>query len=81
MHNPSMYEIVYEKRFGTTTSIPMSECRAARAAVKAMPLKERLLLARSSQLGAQLFPLACGAQFRSIAEISFAYAIARYRRF
>lgn len=69
MHHPSMYELLSEKRFETSASIPMSECKAMRAAVKAMPLKERLAIANRSQLGARLFPLACGSQFRSIAGV------------
>lgn len=69
MHNPSMYELLYEKRFGAATSISMLEFKAMREAVKAMPLRERLALANSLQLGSQLFPLACGAQFYPIAGI------------
>ena len=68
-HNPSMYKLLSEKRFGTATSIPMLEYKAMRAAVKAMSLKERLALANGLQLGPQLFPLACGAQFHPIAGI------------
>lgn len=69
MHNPSMYELSSEKRLSAETSISMLEVRAMREAVKAMSLTERLSLANSSQLGSQLFPLACGAQFRQIAGI------------
>ena len=68
-HNPSIYELLYERRFGTATSVPMSEYKAMREAAKVMSLKERLSLANSSQLGLQLFPLACGSQFRSIAGV------------
>lgn len=69
MHNSSMYKLLSEKRFETATSIPMLEYEAMRKAVKAMSLEERLSLANSLQLGPQLFPLACGAQFRLIAGI------------
>ena len=69
MHNPSMYELLYEKSFGTATSIPMSNYKVMRETAKAMPLEERLSIANSSQIGSQLFPLACGAQFSSIAGV------------
>ncbi len=69
MHNPSMYQLLRQKHFGAATSISMLEVKAMREAVKAMSLRERLALANSSQLGCQLFPLACGAQFHPIAGI------------
>lgn len=69
MHNPSMYEIMREKCFGTADSIPMPEYRAMRQAVKSIPLRERRLLAQRSKIGSQLFPLECDAQFHSIAGI------------
>ena len=69
MHNPSMYQLLSEERFGAAPSISMLEVKAMREAVKAMSLKERQSLASSSQLGSKLFPLACGAQFRPIAGI------------
>lgn len=63
MHNPSMYEVMLEKRFGAWTSIPMPEYKAMRQDVKAMSFVQRLELARSSEIGRKLFPLECGARF------------------
>ncbi|MDX2212599.1 MAG: GIY-YIG nuclease family protein [Oculatellaceae cyanobacterium bins.114] len=69
MHNPSMYEVVTENRFGTQTSIPMPEYDAMRQAVKAMSFKERLELARNSQIGWSRFPLECGASFQTVSGV------------
>ncbi len=69
MHNPSLYEVMAEKRFGAWTSIPRTEYEAMRQEVRAMSFTDRLDLARSSALGQQLFPLECGAQFRTVSGV------------
>jgi len=69
MHNPSMYEVMAEKRFGAWTSIPMPEYEAMRQEVRAMSFTERLELARSSGIGQKLFPLECGAQFFTVSGV------------
>lgn len=69
MHNPSMYEVMAEKRFGAWTELPMSTYDAMRQDVKAMPFTQRLELARSSEIGQRLFPLECGAQFRMVSGV------------
>ncbi|GBO55468.1 hypothetical protein APA_3619 [Pseudanabaena sp. lw0831] len=69
MHNPSMYEVMIERRFGSFTSIPMPEYESMRQDVRSMSFKERLQLARSSEIGQKLFPLECGAQFRNISGV------------
>jgi hypothetical protein len=69
MHNPSMYSVMEEKRFGAWTSIPMPEYEAMRQEVRAMSFTERLELARSSEIGQKLFPLECGAQFHTVSGV------------
>ena len=69
MHHPSMYQVMIDKRFGTQASIPMPEYEAMRLQVRAMSFTERLELARSSEIGQQLFPLECGAHFTTIHEV------------
>jgi hypothetical protein len=69
MHNPSMYEVMGEKRFGAWTSIPMPEYEAMRQEVRVMTFRERLELARDSEIGQKLFPLECGAQFRTVSGV------------
>jgi hypothetical protein len=69
MHNPSMYEVMAEKRFGAWTSIPMPEYEAMRQEVKAMSFVERLEMARDSEIGRKLFPLECDAQFRTVSGV------------
>ena len=69
MHNPSMYEVMVERRFGVQRSIPMAEYKAMRQQVKAMSFTERLALARSSAVGRRLFPLECGAHFAAIHQV------------
>lgn len=69
MHNPSMYEVMREKRFGTQSSIPSTEYNDMRQQVKAMSFTERLELARSSEVGQRLFPLECGAHFTTIHQV------------
>ncbi|MBD2077360.1 GIY-YIG nuclease family protein [Phormidium sp. FACHB-592] len=69
MHNPSMYEVMVEKRFSTRTSIPAPEYESMRQEVKAMSFRERLELARSSEIGQKLFPLECAAQFRTVSGV------------
>jgi len=69
MHNPSMYSVMIEKRFGDMTSIPFNEYEEIRQAVKAMSFTERLELARNSKIGWELFPLECGAQLRVVSGV------------
>lgn len=69
MHNPSLYEVMAEKRFGDWTSIPMPEYEAMRQQVRAMSFTERLELARSSETGRKLFPLECGARFHTVSGV------------
>ena len=69
MHNPSMYEVMKEQRFGSRRSIPMDEYDDLRPQVKAMSFTERLELAQRSKIGQQLFPLECGAHFISIHQV------------
>jgi hypothetical protein len=69
MHNPSMYQVMEEKRFGGWTSIPMSEYEAMRQEVRAMPFAERLEMARNSEIGQKLFPLECGARFCTVSGV------------
>jgi hypothetical protein len=69
MHNPSMYEVMIEKRFSPQTSIPVTEYEAMRQEVKAMSFRQRLELARSSEMGQKLFPLECVAQFRIVSGV------------
>jgi len=69
IHNPSMYGVVFEKRFGLGNSVSPSEDKAVREEVKAMPFRERLELARNSKIGQYLFPLECGAEFRTISGV------------
>ena len=69
MHNPSMYQVMEAKRFGKWTSMPMTEYDAMRQDVKAMPFRDRLELAQGSEIGQQLFPLECGAQFRTVSGV------------
>lgn len=69
MHNPSMYSVMIEKRFGDMTSIPFNEYEEIRQAVKTMPFTERLELARNSKIGLQLFPLECGSQLRIVSGV------------
>jgi hypothetical protein len=66
MHNPSVYEVMIEKQFKSQSSIPMPEYEAMRQAVKIMQFKDRLELARGSEIGRKLFPLECGATFQSL---------------
>lgn len=69
-HNPSLYEVMGEKHFGRNwTSVPLTEYDAMRKEVKAMSFRERLELARSSEIGWQLFPWECGAQYRTVSGI------------
>ena len=42
MHNPSLYEVMAEKRFGARTSIPLPEYEAMRQEVRAMSFTDRL---------------------------------------
>lgn len=63
MHNPSMYEVMAETRFGMWTAIPMPEYEVMRQEVKAMSFTERLEMACDSEIGRKLFSLECGAQF------------------
>lgn len=67
MHNPSMYKVMENKRFGSSMIIP--EYDAIRKEVKMMSFLERLELARSLEIGWKVFPLECGAQFRSISGV------------
>jgi len=69
MHNPSMYDVMEEKRFGARTSMLMTEYEAMRQEVRVLSFTERLELARSSELGQRLFPLECGAQFRTVSGV------------
>jgi len=69
MHNPSMYDVMERKWFGPQYSIPMTEYDAMRQEVKAMSFKERLALARGSEIGQNLFPLECGAEFRNVSGV------------
>lgn len=69
MHNPSMYEVMEETRFGARTSIPVVEYEAMRQEVKVMSFTERLELARSSKIGQKLFPLECGAKFCAVSGV------------
>jgi hypothetical protein len=69
MHNPSMYRVMEEKRFGVWTSIPLNDYEAMRQDVKAMSFTERLELARNSEIGWQLFPLECGSQLKVISGV------------
>lgn len=69
MHNPSMYEVMSDRRFGARASIPMSEYEAMRQQVRAMSFTERLELIQGSKVGQQLFPLECGAHFVTIHEV------------
>lgn len=69
MHNPSMYEVMQEKRFGAWTSISMPEYEAMRQEVRDMPFLERLTIARDSIIGQKIFPLECGAQFCSVSGV------------
>ncbi len=69
MHNPSMYRVMEEKRFGVRTSILMSEYEAMRQEVRAMSFAERLEMARDSALGRKLFPLECGAKFYNVSGV------------
>jgi hypothetical protein len=69
IHNPSMYSVMFEKRYGLGNSIPWTEYEALREEVKAMSFRERLELARNSKIGQNLFPLECGAEFRTISGV------------
>lgn len=69
MHNPSMYRVMEEKRFGVGNSIPLNEYEAMRQKVKAMSFGKRLELARNSEIGWQLFPLECGSQLRVVSGV------------
>lgn len=69
MHNPSMYEVMEEKRFEIGASIPMSEYEEMRQEVRNMSFVERLELARNSEIGHKLFPLECGSQFRIVSGV------------
>jgi hypothetical protein len=69
MHNPSMYEVIEEKRFGRWASMPLSEYELMRQDVRKMPFNERLELARSSEIGRKIFPLECGAQFQYVSGV------------
>jgi hypothetical protein len=63
MHNPSMYEVMEEKRFEIGAAIPMPEYEAMRQDVRNLSFMERLELARNSEIGQKLFPLECGSEF------------------
>lgn len=69
MHSPSMYKIMEEKHFGARTSMPMTEYEAMRKEVRAMSFKERLEMARKSEIGRERFPLECGAQFCTVSGV------------
>ncbi|RCJ31824.1 endonuclease [Nostoc punctiforme NIES-2108] len=69
MHNPTMYRVMEEKRFGVWTSIPLNDYEAMRQDVKAMSFTERLELARNSEIGWQLFPLECGSQLKVVSGV------------
>ncbi len=69
IHNPSMYGVLFEKRFGSRNSISLTEDKTIREEIKAMPFRERLELARNSKIGQNLFPLECGAEFRTISRV------------
>jgi GIY-YIG catalytic domain len=69
MHNPSMYEVMEEKRFEIGASIPMPEYELMRQEVRNMSFVERLELAHNSKIGQKLFPLECGSQFRIVSGV------------
>ena len=69
MHNPSMYEVMEEKRFEIGASIPMPEYEGMRQEVRNMSFVERLELARNAEIGQKLFPLECGSQFRIVSGV------------
>jgi hypothetical protein len=70
MHNPSMHEVMLEKRFGKVGGIPVNEeYYALKDEVKEIPFAQRLELARSTERGWQLFPLECGAEFRLVSGV------------
>ena len=68
-HNPSLYQVLRNERFASTKVISSTERDLMKQKVKEMPFEERLFVARSSSLGMELFPLECGARFRSIAGV------------
>jgi len=69
MHNPSMYDVMYEKYFGTRTSVPLPEYNLMTQDVRAMSFMDRLESARTSEIGQRLFPLECGAEFRTVSGV------------
>jgi hypothetical protein len=69
MHNPSMYEVMEEKRFEIGASIPMPEYELMRQEVRNMSFVERLELAHNSEIGQKLFPLECGSQFQIVSGV------------
>lgn len=69
MNNPSMYTVMWEKLYGLGTSRPFSEYDAMRQEVKTMSFLERLELARSTNIGKELFPLECGAEFKMVSGV------------
>ena len=69
MHNPTMHKLMREKLFAGLISIPTTEYDAMRQDVKVMSFRQRLELARSLEIGWQLFPLECGAQFQIVSGV------------
>lgn len=69
MHHPSLREVLIRQRHGATTTMPKPEYDAIRQAAKTMTFEERLSVARRSELGKQLFPLECSAQFCAVSGI------------
>jgi hypothetical protein len=63
MHHVSMCEVIKEERFGGQNGIPLTDMKTMRQDVRAMSFRERLEIARNSEIGRKLFPLECGAQF------------------
>lgn len=69
MHHPSMDLVMNKIDFGDQSSIPMSDYQAMQSKVRAMSFKERLAVARDSDLGQKMFPLECGAQFYPVSDV------------
>jgi hypothetical protein len=69
MHNSSMYSVMKEKCFGNLNSIPLSEYESMKHEVKMLSRDERITLARQSETGQRLFPLECGADFRTVSGV------------
>lgn len=69
MHNPSMYKVMEERRFGSWTSLSLAEYDSMRQEVRAMSFAERLEMARDSKIGRKLFPLECDAKPCSVSGV------------